>query len=40
MIFYSTITIKPMCNDHPWDNKIVAVVERWLLFKGHFMINI
>ncbi len=24
-----------MYNDHPWDLKIVAVVERWSLFSGH-----
>jgi hypothetical protein len=21
-------------NDHPWDPKIMAVVDRWLLFRG------
>ncbi len=28
-----THTVKPVYNDHP---KIVAVVDRWLLFRGHF----
>jgi hypothetical protein len=23
-------------NDHPWDPKKVAVVQRWLLFRGGF----
>ena len=27
-------TVKPVYNDHPWDPKIVAVVDRWSLFKG------
>ncbi len=27
--------VKLVYNDHPWDLKIVAVVDRWLLFKGH-----
>ena len=25
-----------MYNDHPWDPKIVAVIDRWSLFRGHF----
>ena len=28
-------TIKPVFNDHPWDPKIVAVVDSWSLFRGH-----
>ncbi len=26
------------CNDHPRDSKIVAVVDRWSLFRGSFVI--
>ncbi len=29
----SIYAVKPMYNDHPWDPKIVAVVDRWLLFR-------
>ena len=29
------ITVKFVCNDHPWDPKTVAAVVRWLLFRGH-----
>ncbi len=25
-------TVKPVYNGHPWDPKIVAVVDRWSLF--------
>ncbi len=28
-------TIKPVYNDHPLDPKIMAVVDRWSLFRGH-----
>ncbi len=28
-------TVKHACYDHPWDTKIVAVVDRWSLFTGH-----
>ncbi len=28
-------TVKLVYNDHPWDPKIVAVVDRWSLFRGH-----
>jgi len=28
--------VKPVYNDHPWDSKIVAVIDRWTLFKGDF----
>jgi hypothetical protein len=28
-------TIKPVYNDHPRDPKIVVVVDRWSLFRGH-----
>jgi hypothetical protein len=27
-------TVKPMYNGQPWDPKIEAVVDRWLLFRG------
>jgi hypothetical protein len=33
-IFFAT-TVKLVYNDHPWDPKIVAVVDRWSLFRGH-----
>jgi hypothetical protein len=32
---YKNFTVKPVFNDHPGDPKIVAVVERLLLFRGH-----
>ncbi len=32
-------TVKPSCNDHPWDSKIVAVVDRWSLFRGQLFNN-
>jgi len=35
MIFFECNTSKPLYNDHPWDPKIVAVVYRWSLFRGH-----
>ena len=28
-------TVKLVYNDHPWDPKIMAVVDKWSLFKGH-----
>ena len=28
-------TVKPVYNDHPRDPKIVSVVDRWSLFRGH-----
>ena len=28
-------TFKPVYNDHPWNSKIVVVVDRWSLFRGH-----
>ncbi len=31
-------TVKPVYNDFPMDPKIVAVVDRWSLFKGSFML--
>ena len=31
-------TVKPVYNDHPWDPKIVAVVDRWSLFRGSFVL--
>ena len=27
--------VKPVYNDHPWDLKIVVVVDKWSLFEGH-----
>jgi len=33
---YNIHTVKPVYNDRPWDHKIVAVVDRWSLFRGHF----
>jgi len=27
--------VKPVYNDHPWHPKIVAVVDRWSLLRGH-----
>jgi len=30
----SVHTVKLEYNDHLWDLKIVAVIDRWLLFKG------
>jgi hypothetical protein len=35
MLSFLQSTVKPVSNDHPWDPKIVAVVDRWLLFRGH-----
>jgi len=31
-------TVKLVYNDHPWDPKFVAVVDRWSLFRGSFML--
>ena len=31
-------TVKPVYNNHPWDPKIVAVVDSWSLFRGSFML--
>ena len=28
-------TVKPAYNDHTWEPKLVAVVDRWSLFRGH-----
>ncbi len=30
-----SLLVHDMCNDHPWDSKIVAVVGRCSLFRGH-----
>jgi hypothetical protein len=27
------LTVKPVYNGHPWDPKILAVVDRWPLFR-------
>jgi len=31
----NTSTVKPVYNDHPWDPKLVAVVDRGSLFRGY-----
>jgi hypothetical protein len=31
-----TYTVKYEYHNHPWDPKIVAVVDRWSLFRGTF----
>ncbi len=31
-------TVKPVYNNHPRDTEFVAVVERWSLFRGSFML--
>ena len=28
-------TVNPVYNVHPWDTKVVAVVDGWSLFRGH-----
>ncbi len=33
------ITVKHEYNDHPPDTKIVAVVDRWSLFRGAFVLQ-
>jgi hypothetical protein len=32
--FFTVSTVTPVYNNHPWDPKIVAVVDRWSLFRG------
>ncbi len=27
-------TVEPLYNYHPWDPKVVSIVERWSLFRG------
>jgi hypothetical protein len=27
-------TVKLVCNDHPWDQEKMVVVQRWSLFRG------
>ncbi len=34
-VLYLSDTVKPVYKDHPWDPKIVAVVDRWSLFRGN-----
>jgi len=34
----STCTDKPVYNDHPRDPKIVAIVDRWSILRGRFML--
>jgi len=31
-------TVKPVYNDHPRETKFVAVVDRWSLFRGSFIL--
>ncbi len=31
-------TVKLVYNDHPWDPEFVAVIDRWSLFRGSFML--
>ncbi len=33
-----TKQVKPVYNDHPRDPNFVAVVDRWSLFRGRFML--
>jgi hypothetical protein len=35
---YNYCTVKLVYNDQPWDPKVVAVVDRWSLFKGFFVL--
>jgi hypothetical protein len=32
--YYKLYSVKPVYNDHPWDLKIVPVVDIWLLIRG------
>ncbi len=32
-------TVKPVYTDHPWNSYFVAVVCRWSLFRGIFMLS-
>ncbi len=34
-IWFAKIFLGAVYNDHPWDPKIVAVVDKWSLFRGH-----
>ena len=36
----SHIQVKLVYNDHPWDPKIEAVINRWSMFKGHLCFRI
>ena len=36
--FSNACTVKPVYNDHPRDPEFVAVVERWSLFNGSFIL--
>jgi hypothetical protein len=33
-VVHTTSAVKPAYNDHPWDSQKVAVVHRWLLYRG------
>ena len=35
---FNWCTVKPVYNDHPQDPNFVAVVDRWSLFRGNFML--
>jgi hypothetical protein len=32
--------VKPVCNDHPWDQKNVVVVDRWSLLRRRLMLEL
>ncbi len=36
-LWHNVSTVKPVYNDHTRDPKIVAIVDRWSLFRGHFV---
>ncbi len=38
-LYASICKVKPLYNDHPWDTKIVFVVDRWSLYISHFYNN-
>ncbi len=35
---FDRYTVKPVYNHHPWDPKLEAVVDRWSLFRGSFVL--
>ncbi len=37
--FIFTHTVKHVYNDHPWNQKMLAVVDRWSLFRCYLCIN-
>ena len=40
MKFLLLLTEWPVYNDHPRNRKIVVVVDRWLVFRGHVNVKI